>query len=78
MWARALFVQDDTLHIHSSTSRQTFTDLGSLPVWCEEKNEGETGSEEVMECGQLHVLGCYFNFCLSGAAGPANCRHKNK
>lgn len=32
MWAQALFVQDDTLHIHSSTSRQTSTDLGSLPV----------------------------------------------
>lgn len=30
MWAQALFIQDDTLHIHSSTSRQTSTDLGSL------------------------------------------------
>lgn len=38
MWARALFIQDDTLHIHSSTSRQTSTDLGSPPASPEKKN----------------------------------------
>lgn len=37
MWAPALFVQDDTLHIHSSLSRQTSTDLGSLCVSVWEK-----------------------------------------
>ena len=39
MWARALFIQDDTLHIHASTSRQTSSDLGSLPVWVKEKKK---------------------------------------
>lgn len=79
MWAPALFVQDDTLHIHSSTSRQTSTDLGSLPVCAREKMRKRQFRKEWWNAISCLFLGGIYVWCVcmcpSRRAAPASCSH---